>query len=72
VKMLESDSELTRIYGWDALRLVFDEESKVIQDYSPYGSTEECRRQTALLRQALAEKFAAGDNRGSAATGRNA
>jgi hypothetical protein len=53
VNMLESDSQLTRSYGWDALRIVFPEETRLIQDYAPGDSTEECRRRTAILKQAL-------------------
>jgi hypothetical protein len=30
VDMLESDSQLIRIYGWDALRIVFTEESSAV------------------------------------------
>jgi len=55
VAMLESDSKLTRIYGWDALRIVFTEESRVIEDYNPRGSTEDCRRKIAILKEALAK-----------------
>ncbi|RPI28383.1 MAG: hypothetical protein EHM61_05370 [Acidobacteria bacterium] len=55
VNMLESDSQLIRSYGWDALRMVFGQESRVIEDYSPGGSTEECRRKAAILKQALAD-----------------
>jgi hypothetical protein len=53
VAMLESDSQLTRIYGWDALRIVFTEQSWVIEDYNPRGSTEDCRSRTAILKAAL-------------------
>jgi len=57
VAMLESDSKLTRIYGWDALRIVFTEESRIIEDYNPRGSKEECQRKTTILKKALAEGF---------------
>lgn len=55
VAMLESDSQLTRIFGWDALRIVFTEESRVIEDYNPRGSTEDCRNKTEILKAALAK-----------------
>ena len=58
VAMLESDSQLTRIYGWDALRIVFTDESRVIEDYNPRSSTEDCRRKTTLLKAALAQGLA--------------
>ena len=35
LSMLESDSVLVRCYGWDALRIVFDAETKAIGDYDP-------------------------------------
>lgn len=54
--MLESDSKLTRIYGWDALRLVFTEEYYIIEDYNPRSSTEECRRKTEILKTAMKKR----------------
>jgi hypothetical protein len=51
--MLESDSVLTRRYGWDALRLVFDDETQLIGDYDPRALTEACREKTTKLREAL-------------------
>jgi hypothetical protein len=48
--MLESDSTLTRVYGWDALRLVYTELAERIADYDPRASTEECRLKTTVLR----------------------
>lgn len=53
VAMLESDDMLKRIYGWDALRLVFTKEAQLIQDYSPRASGEECRRRVMPLRRHL-------------------
>jgi hypothetical protein len=53
IAMLESDSVLTRRYGWDALRIVFSEEYNIIPDYDPRGSTEDCRRTTATLKTTL-------------------
>ncbi len=50
ISMLESDSTLTRRYGWDALRLVYNEETNAIGDYNPRESVEECRRKVARLR----------------------
>jgi hypothetical protein len=48
--MLESDQTLTRVYGWDALRIVFTELSQRIEDYNPRGSIDECRRKVGMLR----------------------
>lgn len=53
VGMLESDSRLTRAYGWDALRTVFSKETKIIEHYNPRESTEECRRKAAILKATL-------------------
>jgi len=53
IAMLESDSVLTRRYGWDALRIVFSEEYDIIPDYDPRGSTEDCRTKTATLKASL-------------------
>ena len=55
MNMLESDSEQTRRYGWDALRIVFTEEYQVSADYDPRGSTEGCRRKIPTLRATLAD-----------------
>jgi hypothetical protein len=55
ITMLEADEELTRVYGWDALRLVFDNETKVIGEYDPRASTEVCRSKVAVLRQKIEE-----------------
>lgn len=52
--MLESDSVLARRFGWDALRIVFTNEYRVIPDYDPRGSTEDCRSKIATLRASLA------------------
>jgi hypothetical protein len=51
LSMLESDSVLTRRFGWDALRIVFDEETRLIGPYEPRESTQRCRDQTAALRE---------------------
>lgn len=48
--MLESDNPRTRLFGRDALKLVFPELAVRIGDYNPGASTEECRRKVALLR----------------------
>jgi hypothetical protein len=56
IGMLESDSRLTRAYGWDALRTVFSKETKIIEDYNPRESTEECRRKTAILKATLEQE----------------
>jgi hypothetical protein len=53
--MLESDSVITRRFGWDALRIVFDEETKMIGDYNPRASTEDCRERTTALRAAIGQ-----------------
>jgi hypothetical protein len=53
IGMLESDARLPRAYGWDALRIVFPKETKIIEQYNPRDSTEECRRQTAILKATL-------------------
>lgn len=51
VKMLESDDELERVYGWDALRLVFTAEAKEMADYDPRAATEDCRDKVAKLKE---------------------
>lgn len=51
--MLESDDVLTRRYGWDALRLVFNDETRLIGDYDPRASTDDCQTRTAALRATL-------------------
>ena len=48
--MLESESVLTRRFGWDALRIVFDDETRLIGDYNPRASAVDCRRLVADLR----------------------
>ena|GEM_PF-2564713 len=48
--MLESDSQLPRVYGWDALRIVFPKETEIIGHYDPRESAEECRNKAARLR----------------------
>lgn len=56
IGMLEADDQLTRVYGWDALRLVFDNEAGAIGEYDPRAPTEACRMKVADLRQKMAEK----------------
>jgi hypothetical protein len=50
IVLLESDDPRTRLFGLDALRWVCTELAIRIEDYDPRASTEECRRQVALLR----------------------
>jgi hypothetical protein len=40
--LLKSDSELERIYGWDALKLVFEREANAVEGYNPRSSKENC------------------------------
>ena len=56
IGMLESDSKLTRIYGFDALRIVFTDQYHLIPDYDPRGSLDVCREKVAELRAAIREK----------------
>jgi len=51
LSMLESDSRLTRVYGLDALRVVYTELAVKIPDYDPNESTEICRHKVARLRE---------------------
>ncbi len=53
VKMLESDDELERVYGWDALRIVFPAETRLAADYDPRAATEDCRNKIAKLKATL-------------------
>jgi len=53
VKMLESDDELERVYGWDALRIVFPEETKMAADYDPRAAAADCRNKIARLKATL-------------------
>jgi len=55
IQMLESDSKLTRRYGFDALRIVFTEQYNVIPDYDPYEPPDTCRRKVAKLRAAIGD-----------------
>jgi hypothetical protein len=55
ISMLEADDELTRVYGWDALCLVFDNETYAIGEYDPRASKEVCRSKVATLRQKMVE-----------------
>jgi hypothetical protein len=51
--MLESDNRLTRLYGWDALRVVFTELVPQAPDYNPSKPPDECKRNIAQLRRSL-------------------
>ncbi len=51
VKMLESDDELERVYGWDAMRIVFTKEAKMLAGYDPRAATEDCRNKVAKLKE---------------------
>ena len=53
--MLESESQLTRLFGWDALRIVFPQETGIIGDYNPEGPAEECRDRVAMLGATMVE-----------------
>ena len=53
IGMLESDDELTRVYGWDALQPVFGKETGVVGDYNPRSSTEDCRTKVAGLKSTV-------------------
>lgn len=48
-RMLQSDKSLDRVYGWDALRLVFPLETKLIGDYDPKEPTKLCRVKVGRL-----------------------
>jgi hypothetical protein len=50
VTMLESDDKLERVYGWDALQLVFTEEAKKVPGYDPWAATDECRQRIVELK----------------------
>jgi hypothetical protein len=56
IAMLEADDQLTRVYGWDALRLVFDNEAGAMGEYDPRARTEACRSKVADLRKKMAER----------------
>lgn len=47
--MLVSESQDTRMFGWDALRLVFPKETEVVEDYDPKESIDRCRTIVARL-----------------------
>jgi hypothetical protein len=49
VALLEAEDRRTRLFGRDALRLVFTELALRIDDYDPDGTTEACRRKAASL-----------------------
>ena len=54
LSLLESEGSLERVFGRDALRLVFTPLAKQLDDfgYDPGGSTEDCRSAVAKLREA--------------------
>jgi hypothetical protein len=54
IGMLESEEALTRVYGWDALRMVFDHEANAMGEYDPRAPAEVCRLKVADLRQKMA------------------
>lgn len=66
---LESDDELTRVYGWDALRLAYTDEYKIIADYEPRQTTEICRENIRKLRAFL--QASSPDNSASQSTMQN-
>ena len=51
--MLESVEELERVYGWDALRLVFTEEAKKLEGYAPRATAEECQEKLNHYRSVM-------------------
>ncbi len=53
VKLLESDRELERMYGWDALRLVFPPETEMAAGYDPRATTPDRSDRLAKLKAAL-------------------
>ena len=50
LNMLESDSVLTRRFGWDAMRIVFTDKLNRIENYDPKDPTERCRAKVNKLR----------------------
>ncbi len=53
VKMLESEKELERVYGWDALRNVFPAETEMAAGYDPRAAAADCRNKIAKLKATL-------------------
>jgi hypothetical protein len=55
LSLLESDDSVTRLFGRDALALVFTPLAKQLQDlgYNPHASTEDCRAKAAQLREKI-------------------
>lgn len=55
IALLESNDHVTRIFGRDALALVFTPLAKEMHDfgYNPSASTEDCRNKVAKLREKL-------------------
>jgi hypothetical protein len=53
--LLESDDPVTRLFGRDALMLVFTPLGRQLNDlkYDPHASTEDCRAKVAQLREKL-------------------
>ncbi|HTR40147.1 MAG TPA: hypothetical protein VMH87_00845 [Pseudomonadales bacterium] len=56
LSLLESDDSVTRLFGRDALALVYTPLAKQLHDlgYNPYASTEDCRAKAAQLREKIA------------------
>lgn len=50
LNMLESDSRPERIFGWDALRVVFTNFANRVPTFDPRASTAACRYYVAELR----------------------
>ena len=48
--VMEADDPQVRLFGRDALRFGFTPLAVQLEDFNPQASTEECRRQVAVLR----------------------
>lgn len=55
VEMLHSDDRFVRIFGWDAIRIVFTEEMKYAEGYEPRESTDQCREKANPLKARIEE-----------------
>lgn len=55
LSLLESDDSVTRLFGRDAIALVYTPLAKQMHDlgYDPHASTEECRAKVAQLREKI-------------------
>ena len=53
INVMESEDEETRLYGWDALRLVFRPEIDLIKNYDPRESANECRNKAEAIKSIL-------------------